>query len=109
MGNDKQENMQSQEYERIKDLAVRHAQGITDEAEERELHTWLAEDQQREEMFQRLMSREAWNANLRRFVKSPEEEEPSHAPIQKGDKIGRNDPCPCGSGKKYKNCCGRDK
>ena len=63
-----------QTYERIKELAVRHAQGITDEAEERELHTWLAEDQQREEMFQRLMSREAWNANLRRFVKSPEEE-----------------------------------
>ena len=24
-------------------------------------------------------------------------------------KIGRNDPCPCGSGKKYKHCCGRDK
>jgi len=24
-----------------------------------------------------------------------------------GPKIGRNDPCPCGSGKKYKNCCGR--
>ncbi len=24
-------------------------------------------------------------------------------------KIGRNDPCPCGSGKKYKKCCGRDK
>ncbi len=24
-------------------------------------------------------------------------------------RIGRNDPCPCGSGKKYKNCCGRDK
>ena len=26
---------------------------------------------------------------------------------RKGKKIGRNDPCPCGSGKKYKNCCGR--
>ena len=25
-----------------------------------------------------------------------------------GEKIGRNDPCPCGSGKKYKNCCGRN-
>jgi uncharacterized protein YecA (UPF0149 family) len=24
-----------------------------------------------------------------------------------GRKIGRNDPCPCGSGKKYKKCCGR--
>ena len=29
-------------------------------------------------------------------------------PMQvKKEKIGRNDPCPCGSGKKYKNCCGR--
>ncbi len=26
--------------------------------------------------------------------------------IVKGEKIGRNDPCPCGSGKKYKKCCG---
>lgn len=26
----------------------------------------------------------------------------------KGEKVGRNDPCPCGSGKKYKNCCGKD-
>ena len=26
---------------------------------------------------------------------------------RKGRKIGRNDPCPCGSGKKYKHCCGR--
>lgn len=25
------------------------------------------------------------------------------------ENIGRNDPCPCGSGKKYKKCCGRDK
>ncbi|WP_154836504.1 preprotein translocase subunit SecA [Staphylococcus sp. Marseille-Q1834] len=29
-------------------------------------------------------------------------------PVVKGDKIGRNDPCPCGSGKKYKNCHGKD-
>ena len=28
--------------------------------------------------------------------------------VVKGQKIGRNDPCPCGSGKKYKKCCGRD-
>ena len=26
-------------------------------------------------------------------------------PLVKDAKIGRNDPCPCGSGKKYKNCC----
>jgi len=27
-------------------------------------------------------------------------------PVTKGKKTGRNDPCPCGSGKKYKKCCG---
>ena len=25
--------------------------------------------------------------------------------VKPGQKVGRNDPCPCGSGKKYKNCC----
>jgi preprotein translocase subunit SecA len=29
--------------------------------------------------------------------------------VRKEPKIGRNDPCPCGSGKKYKDCCGKDK
>jgi len=29
-------------------------------------------------------------------------------PVKVGPKVGRNDPCPCGSGKKYKNCHGRD-
>lgn len=29
-------------------------------------------------------------------------------PIVKKDKVGRNDPCPCGSGLKYKKCCGKD-
>lgn len=30
-------------------------------------------------------------------------------PLVKGETTGRNDLCPCGSGKKYKNCCGQDK
>ena len=29
--------------------------------------------------------------------------------VVKGKKVGRNDPCPCGSGKKYKKCCGKNK
>jgi len=28
-------------------------------------------------------------------------------PVKTGPKVGRNDPCPCGSGKKYKQCCGK--
>ena len=31
----------------------------------------------------------------------------SKGPVKKGAKIGRNEPCPCGSGLKYKQCCGR--
>jgi len=34
-------------------------------------------------------------------------EEKKSGTIVKGHKVGRNDPCPCGSGKKYKHCCGR--
>ena len=30
-------------------------------------------------------------------------------PVKNGETVGRNDPCPCGSGKKYKNCCGKNK
>jgi len=42
----------------------------------------------------------------------PTEEEPELPPPVKpihadDEKTGRNDPCPCGSGKKYKKCCGR--
>ena len=29
-------------------------------------------------------------------------------PVKKAEKVGRNDPCPCGSGKKYKKCCGQN-
>ncbi|WP_026565175.1 SEC-C metal-binding domain-containing protein [Bacillus sp. UNC41MFS5] len=32
---------------------------------------------------------------------------PQSGPIQMENKVGRNDPCPCGSGKKYKKCCGK--
>lgn len=32
---------------------------------------------------------------------------PPVEPIKSGEKPGRNDPCSCGSGKKYKQCCGK--
>ncbi|HBE45645.1 MAG TPA: hypothetical protein DDW17_09465 [Deltaproteobacteria bacterium] len=54
------------------------------------------------------------------FAIQPAKEEPTYKepvlimnpgneqPLQKHNKkIGRNDPCPCGSGKKYKKCCGK--
>jgi preprotein translocase subunit SecA len=35
-----------------------------------------------------------------------EEKKPAQTVVRKEKKVGRNDPCPCGSGKKYKKCCG---
>lgn len=40
-------------------------------------------------------------------VRDGETEAAPQKPIINKDKVGRNDPCPCGSGKKYKKCCGR--
>jgi len=37
----------------------------------------------------------------------PEGENVGNTPVRKKNKVGRNDPCPCGSGKKYKKCCGK--
>ncbi|MBO4297676.1 MAG: SEC-C domain-containing protein, partial [Clostridia bacterium] len=36
-------------------------------------------------------------------------ESAAHKTVRAGMKVGRNDPCPCGSGKKYKECCGKGK
>ena len=39
--------------------------------------------------------------------RSSDGEEQTKKPVRKEQTVGRNDPCPCGSGKKYKKCCGR--
>ena len=56
-----------------------------------------------------IVKREEVETNLSKaaenFDSSEESEDIEVKPIKKGEKIGRNDPCPCGSGKKYKNCC----
>lgn len=47
----------------------------------------------------------------KRAVVSEDEAPIPDAPVEqvkkKGQDVGRNDPCPCGSGKKYKKCCGK--
>ncbi len=43
----------------------------------------------------------------RRLMTNTSDTPPKQKPVVKGKKIGRNEPCPCGSGKKYKKCCGR--
>lgn len=48
----------------------------------------------------------AATAEEREYATNAEQEK--HEPVRVGPKVGRNDPCPCGSGKKYKQCHGKD-
>jgi len=43
----------------------------------------------------------------RKVITSQDAEEKAKKPVRRAKKIGRNEPCPCGSGKKYKHCCGK--
>ncbi|HOE94294.1 MAG TPA: SEC-C metal-binding domain-containing protein [Candidatus Cryptobacteroides sp.] len=51
--------------------------------------------------------RRAPQLNARREDLSTNAEQRSNTPVKAEKKIGRNDPCPCGSGKKYKHCHGK--
>ncbi|MCI7789395.1 MAG: SEC-C domain-containing protein [Lachnospiraceae bacterium] len=48
----------------------------------------------------------SFDSDLLPFRETEEKQEPYR---RQAAKIGRNDPCPCRSGKKYKNCCGKNK
>ena len=55
-----------------------------------------------EEAFQRRKRRELEQARMA----GAGDQQPVQQVVRSGSKVGRNDPCPCGSGKKYKKCCG---
>ena len=61
--------------EYIARLIFLHMQGLADEMQERELHEWRTAAPGREELFQRMMSREYMEKRISRFVKTEEEEE----------------------------------
>jgi len=63
---------------------------------------------------QKVCDKNGWNINIE--IKPNEEEDTLDyeklqnpiIPVKVEPKIGRNEPCPCGSGKKYKKCCGKN-
>jgi hypothetical protein len=62
---------------------------------------WYEEDQWDEDE-----EEDEWDAGRRRLSALNGNNSAPTAPHRTPDKVGRNDPCPCGSGKKYKKCCG---
>ncbi len=66
------------------------------------LHLIPRQNVQRINMVKQMMT----NFNAAQQAGGPEKAAPKVN--KKGEKVGRNDPCPCGSGKKYKHCCGKN-
>jgi len=48
-----------------------------------------------------------WRGKGPKQISMPLPSGPSTKPARTSTKVGRNDPCPCGSGKKFKKCCGK--
>lgn len=69
---------------------------IEDEVAKYIMKAQIQENLQREEVAQ----------NTKAVSGGGEAQKRTRRPIVKGETVGRNDPCPCGSGKKYKRCCG---
>ena len=85
--------------------------------EEMEEDTEVSLDVDLEKLYRNMVGCQAdWLYNLEEwdaiFPKEKRDElykaEKSSKTVVKPPKIGRNDPCPCGSGKKYKQCCGKN-
>ena len=98
-------------YEQIKDLFnenddkytnINNMQNsIMDVVESTKIETNEYAPQNEQNMVQNVVSPNSTMPNLNQFT-IPRK---TRTIIREFDKIGRNDPCPCGSGKKYKNCC----
>ncbi len=85
--------------------------------EEMEENTEITLDIDPEKLYYNMVEAKAdWLYNLPQWegILSPERRKELYlsqkksGTVVKGKKVGRNDPCPCGSGKKYKLCCGRN-
>jgi preprotein translocase subunit SecA len=99
--------------ESIKEDAVRYCYGVTVETKsERKQQTSgaMKETKTEDDAFDAAHKEAARKAAVMQGGAARKTGGPSKpATVRRtADKVGRNDPCPCGSGKKYKNCCGKN-
>jgi uncharacterized protein YecA (UPF0149 family) len=60
----------------------------------------------REQLERRMQEQHASASATQSMAKAAQTPEPPRTVVREAPKVGRNDPCPCGSGLKYKKCCG---
>ena len=102
--------------ESIKEDTVKYCFGVTVEtkSERKEQTSGNMKETKNEENAYRSAAQEKSRQNAARPAQGMPSDTPKESrggrkePVKRSAaKVGRNDPCPCGSGKKYKNCCGR--
>jgi len=76
--------------EHIARLIFLHVQGMTDDAQEKELNEWRSVSPRHEELFQRMLSSEHVEKSISRFVKTEEEEERGWRQLQQKARSGRS-------------------
>ena len=80
------------------------AKAIAEERERRRVAVQQAGPERHEDMSRYQATKADPNGNDAQAAEAPR---PKPAPVRAEKRVGRNDPCPCGSGKKYKNCHGQ--
>ena len=80
------------------------AKAIAEERERRRIAVQQAGPERHEDMSRYQATKADPNGNDAQAAEAPR---PKPAPVRAEKRVGRNDPCPCGSGKKYKNCHGQ--
>ena len=80
------------------------AKAIAEERERRRVAVQQAGPERHEDMSRYQATKADPNGNDTQAAEAPR---PKPAPVRAEKRVGRNDPCPCGSGKKYKNCHGQ--
>ena len=80
------------------------AKAIAEERERRRIAVQQAGPERHEDMSRYQATKADPNGNDAQAAETPR---PKPAPVRAEKRVGRNDPCPCGSGKKYKNCHGQ--
>ena len=80
------------------------AKAIAEERERRRVAVQEAGPERHEDMSRYQATKADPNGNDAQAAETPR---PKPAPVRAEKRVGRNDPCPCGSGKKYKNCHGQ--
>jgi uncharacterized protein YecA (UPF0149 family) len=89
-------------------LSPEYIAAVNEEMQAMRDDSTAGDDEQPEEALHLLDQLRRQQEQMQKNMKINRGEDTSRTPVKSADsKVGRNDLCPCGSGKKYKKCCGR--